>query len=70
MNEAAPAPGIVGTPIPITVASPSLLAKIELMLVAFEAKAKADEASAKTYITKYWPVAVGIVIAATRFIHL
>lgn len=56
------------------VASATLLMKVETLLGKLDAKAKAEEAKAttsvKTIVAKYWPMAVGIGIAATRFIHL
>lgn len=48
----------------------NLLTRLEAVLTKLEAKAKADEVSVKAVLSKYWPIAVGIVIAATRFIKL
>lgn len=51
-----------------TAISANLLARIEAALSRFEAKAKADEASVKTWLGKYWPIAAGLAVAATRFL--
>lgn len=51
----------VGTP---TTASPSLLSQ----LASIEAKVDTLITNDKAYIQKYWPLAVGILIAASRFL--
>ena len=54
---------------PTTTAALSLEQKIDALLAKLEAKAKGDEASISGYVKKYWPIAAGILIAATRLIH-
>lgn len=54
---------------PTTTAALSLEQKIDALLAKLEAKGKADEASISGYVKKYWPIAAGILIAATRLIH-
>jgi hypothetical protein len=56
--------------IPIAVASPALLQRVDAVLAKLDAAAKAEEAKAASLVKKYWPMAVGVLIAATRFIHL
>jgi len=43
----------------------ALLLRVDALISKLEAK----EASVGTYVAKYWPIAVGILIAATRLIH-
>ena len=51
-------------------AAPTVLSNIESKLDTLLAKLKTDEASAAAYVKKYWPIAAGVAIAATRFLHL
>jgi hypothetical protein len=56
------------------VASATLLTRVEALLAKLDAQAKAEEAKAassiKTFFSKHWPWMAGVVVAATRFIHL
>lgn len=67
-----PAQAIPGAP--QQVASATLLVKVEALLAKLDAAAKAEEAKAtnvvKTFLGKHWPWMVGVVAAATRFLHL
>jgi hypothetical protein len=51
-------------------AAPTVLSSIESKLDALLAKIKTEEASAATYAKKYWPIAAGLAIAASRFLRL
>ena len=51
-------------------AAPTAIQNIESKLDTLLAKIKTDEASAATYVKKYWPIALGLAIAASRFLHL
>jgi hypothetical protein len=57
-------------PAAITVTSTNAITNIESKLDMLLAKLKTDEASAATYAKKYWPIAAGLAIAASRFLHL
>jgi hypothetical protein len=57
-------------PIAAAPAAPTVLSNIESKLDTLLAKLKTDEASFATYAKKYWPIVVGLAIAATRFLHL
>lgn len=54
------------TPTPV----PNLIAKIDALIEKIDASIKTDETTATTYIKKYWPIVVGVLIAASRFLHL
>jgi hypothetical protein len=57
-----------------TAAPPSLIAKIDALAAKLDAAAKAEEAKAvttvKSFFTKHWPWMLGVLTAATRFLHL
>lgn len=50
------------------VASASLLTKVEALITKVDGIAKSDALKAKGVVEKYWPIAVGVLIAATRFL--
>jgi len=41
----------------------------ETRIQSLEAQAKAEVVKAESFVSKYWPIGVGLLIAATRFIH-
>jgi hypothetical protein len=67
VSTPSPAPIVPPAPAAIVI-SPTLAARIETLVASVEAKLKADEASTSSIVSKYWPVAVGVAIAATRFL--
>lgn len=63
--------------IPAAPAAPTnqtLIMKIEALGAKLDAAVKAEEAKATTtlkgFLSKHWPWMVGVVAAATRFLHL
>lgn len=45
-----------------------LLSRIEALIGKLDTAAKSEEATIKTYLAKYWPIAAGLAAAATRFL--
>ena len=79
VNTAAGPPGVavkaVGQSAPTQqVVSAVLLTKIETLLLKLDVAAKVEEAKAtasvKNFFAKHWPWMTGLVVAATRFLHL
>jgi hypothetical protein len=63
-------------PYPVTPGAPPTAAqtswlhfKIDNLMAKLDAAAKTEEAKAGGYLKKYWPIVVGILIAATRLLH-
>jgi hypothetical protein len=58
------------SPPPLTIQSslPYTLTRIERLLIQLEAKALNEEGAFKTFAAKYWPIAVGALIALTRLL--
>jgi hypothetical protein len=46
-----------------------LVSRIESLIQRLDSYAKAEEAKAQSFFSKYWPIVVGVLIAGTRFIH-
>jgi hypothetical protein len=61
----------MSTPTPVPPATGTVAAieaKVDAILAALEAKAKAEEVTLKAVFGKYWPIAAGAIIAATRLL--
>lgn len=56
------------TPPAQQVASATLLVKVEALIAKADAIIGSDVLNAKGYIEKYWPIAAGVLIAATRLL--
>lgn len=69
----APAPAPAPSPPPPTaqvIHLGNLLSNFETRIAALETKAKAEVSEVKVLAAKYWPIAAGLLIAASRFVKL
>lgn len=69
---AAPAPAPAAAPAPTAqvIHLGNLLSNFEARIAALETKAKADVSKVKVFLVKYWPLAAGVAVAASRFVKL
>lgn len=53
----------------VSVANSLLLQRVETLISKADKIISSDTLKAKGYIEKYWPIAAGMLIAATRLLH-